>query len=445
MKTTNRAPRHKLSRRSLLQGAGALGIGLPFLSSIVRANDDAGSAKRLIVFCSPNEPIERDHWVPSGQGNAFPLTQLAPVMSPLEPHRDKLTMVGDLRMQSRLDDPHTGGHIGMVHLLVGRRCVPTGSNEPNQWAGGISLDQYVANARGVQALTLGARVAQNNGNSRISFTGASQPVDPISAPDVAFDDLFADATLPAEERAALKAQRLSVLDRVTGDIQRAKSRLPTEARHKLDIHSDMVRELELALEADKLIECTPESPGAGDYNSNAMFPTTVRRQIDVMVQALGCGLTDVASLQLSNSGASNITPMWPDEGININDHYHYLAHQYIESPNASNTSRRVDMERYLFSLFAYLLERLDSIPEGTGGTMLDSSIVVWMKPLGYRHRVDKMLFMLAGGANGQLQTGRFVSFPDAPHNNLLLEICHLMGLQDETFGDPSYCTGPLSL
>jgi hypothetical protein len=297
----------------------------------------------------------------------------------------------------------------------------------------------------VQALTLGVRVASSNGNSRISYTGPSQPVDPITAPDVAFDGLFADAILPAEERAALKAQRLSVLDRVTGDLTRAKTRLPTEARHKLDIHSDMVRELELKLQADKLIDCTPESPGSGDYNSNGMFPTTVRRQIDVMIQALGCGLTDVASLQLSNSGASNITPMWPEEGINISDHYHYLAHEYIENPNATNTARRIEMERYLFSLFGYLLERLDSIPEGTGGTMLDSSLVLWIKPLGYRHRTDKMLFMLAGGANGQLQTGRFVSFPDAPHNNLLLEVCHLMGLSDQTFGDPAYCTGPLSL
>jgi hypothetical protein len=70
--------------------------------------------------------------LPPGQGNSFALTQLAPVMSPLEPHRDKLTMVGDIRMASRFDDPHSGGHIGMVHVLVGRRCIPTGSSEPNR-------------------------------------------------------------------------------------------------------------------------------------------------------------------------------------------------------------------------------------------------------------------------------------------------------------------------
>ena len=41
--------------------------------------------------------------------------------------------------------------------------------------------------------------------------------------------------------------------------------------------------------------------------------------------------------------------------------------------------------------------------------------------------------------------GRFISRPGVPHNNLLLTLCHLMGLDDDTFGDPDITTGPLTL
>ena len=433
------------TRRWLLGGAGAAGLGLPFVGSLARAGGGDTSAKRLIVFCTPNEPIERSYWKPPGEGNAFPLTALTPMMASLEPYRDKLLVIGDMEMSSRLDDPHAGGHIGMGHLLVGRRVTELSPDEPDHWASGISVDQYIADARGVEALTLGVRVSGNDGNSRISYRGDSQPVDPRTRPDSVFDDLFADALLPAEELAALKARRLSVLDRVAGDLARVSPQLPTEARHKLDVHADMVRDLEQKLADDKVIDCTPTAPGAGDYEDNDMFPIAVRRQIDVMVQALGCGVTDVATLQVSNSGASNITPIWPDEGIDINVDYHNIAHDYNTRPGGSITTRRVEMETFMFSLFAYLLQKLDEVPEGTGGTMLDNSVVLWMKPIGRNHRTDELLFMLAGSGAGQLDTGRFVSFPEEPHNNLLVTLCNLMGLPDATFGDPDYCTGPLAL
>ena len=193
-----------LSRRHLLQGTGALALGCPLLSFLARAGGTS-PAKRLIVFCSPNEPIDRDHWLPPGNGDEFALTALPPMMASLEPYRSKLLMIGDLDMQSREDDPHSGGHIGMGHLLVGRRVTVLGSNEPDHWASGKSVDQHIAEARGVDALTLGVRIGGANGNSRISYLGGSQPVDPIERPDDAFDALFAEATLPAEELAALKA------------------------------------------------------------------------------------------------------------------------------------------------------------------------------------------------------------------------------------------------
>ncbi len=440
------------TRRHFLHGAGtaglAAGLGLPFLSSLVaRAGGETPGAKRLIIFCSPNEPINRDYWLPPGAGDSFELTELSPEMASLEPYRDKLLVIGGLEMTSRKDDPHPGGHIGIGHLLVGRKTTPIGANEGQQWGGGISVDQYIAQARGVDPLTLGVRVSGSNGNSRISYLGDSQPVDPVTNPVTVFDNIFADAILPAEELATLKAQRLSVLDRVSGDLDRIKSRLPAEGRAKLDIHTQMVRDLELKLESDQVIDCDPTAPGSGmDYGSNANFPTAVRRQVDVMIQALGCGITDVATIQLGNSGAGNITPVWPSEGIDINVDYHNIAHSYNnDANNGTIRDRRRQIETFFYSMFAYLVEQLENTPEGDGTTMLDNSLVMWMKPIAERHRFDDFLFMLAGSAGGQLNTGRFMSFDGQPHNNLLVNVCNLMGLSDESYGDSQYCTGPLDL
>ena len=42
---------------------------------------------------------------------------------------------------------------------------------------------------------------------------------------------------------------------------------------KLEVHTDMVRDLELKIAADKVVDCDPTGPGAGDYDSNAGFPS----------------------------------------------------------------------------------------------------------------------------------------------------------------------------
>lgn len=438
------------NRRNFLRGAGvatAAGMGLPFLSSLVAQAAEGDRAKRLIIFFTPNESIDREHWLPPGSGSNFALTALPDEMVSLEPYRDQLLMIGDLEMSSRLDDPHPGGHIGIGHLLIGRKTTPIGPNEGQQWGSGLSVDQHIAQQLGMDPLTLGVRVSGSNGNSRISYLGDSQPVTPVTDPIVAFDNLFADALLPAEELAALKAQRLSVLDRVAGDLDRIKSRLSTEARNKLDVHTSMIRDLELKIESDQVYDCDPTSPGGGmDYGSNANFPTAVRRQIDVMIQALGCGITDVASIQVGNSGAGNITPIWPEEGIDINVDYHNIVHDYNNDPgNGTIRNRREQAETFFYGLFAYLLEQLRATPEGDGTTMLDNSLVLWMKPIAYKHRFTEFLFMLAGSANGQLNTGRFVSFPGQPHNNLLVNLCNMMGLDDTSYGDSQYCTGALDL
>lgn len=436
-----------LSRRALL-GSGLTALGaLPFLSrGLMRealAKNGEGPAKRLIVFFTPNESVHPDHWKPAGISDGDPLTSLRPMMESLEPHMQDMLMIGEMEMLTRGAETHGAGHVGIGHMLTGRLVAPYGSGAPEFWASGASVDQHIAQSLGVDALTLGVRCGGANGNSRISYTGASQPVHPQTRPDLAFDSLFSDFKLPPSELAELRTRRLSVLDRVAGDLQGLSSRLPSEAADKLDVHLTLVRELEQKLAADTALECEPgEGPPTLDYDSNANVPVATRRQIDVMVQALSCGITDVASLQIGNSGAGSLTPLWPDEDIDYNTDCHTIVHDWAIGP--SQLERRLALEAVHFRQFAYLLDKLGTTPEGEG-VMLDNTLVLWTKNLGYGHNSSRMLHMLCGGACGGLETGRYIERDGQGHNKLLSSVCNLMGVEQESFGDTQFGQGSLDL
>jgi hypothetical protein len=92
--------------------------------------------------------------------------------------------------------------------------------------------------------------------------------------------------------------------------------------------------------------------------------------------------------------------------------------------------------------FAYLLNRLRSIPEGDG-TLLDHSMLVYGGGLadGDRHQHDDLPLLLAGRGGGTIQGGRHLRFAaETPMANLLVSMLDRMGVRDSGFGDS---TGPL--
>jgi hypothetical protein len=95
---------------------------------------------------------------------------------------------------------------------------------------------------------------------------------------------------------------------------------------------------------------------------------------------------------------------------------------------------------------AYLLGKLDAVPEGDG-TMLDNTLVVLGSELskGNSHSHMDAPFILAGGA-GAFAMNRNLDYAtgqDVSHNNLLVAILNAMGVQATTFGDPAFCNRPL--
>ena len=86
---------------------------------------------------------------------------------------------------------------------------------------------------------------------------------------------------------------------------------------------------------------------------------------------------------------------------------------------------------------------LDSVPEGNG-TLLDNTLVMWGNELrdGTRHRVNSLPLLLAGGAGGAIEMGRYLTYNSASLNDFLTSVVHAFGIR-ENFGDPRWSNGPL--
>ncbi len=71
---------------------------------------------------------------------------------------------------------------------------------------------------------------------------------------------------------------------------------------------------------------------------------------------------------------------------------------------------------------------------------------MWVNELGRgnSHSRDNIPVVMAGGAGGQFETGRYLRYFSESHNNLLISLQNAFGIQDTVFGDPSYCSGALA-
>jgi Protein of unknown function (DUF1552) len=231
-------------------------------------------------------------------------------------------------------------------------------------------------------------------------------------------------------------------------------RLGTGDRVKLEEHLSQIRELENSLTAitggntscvaPAVVDTSDYNPASGknsaddgstkDTSSDAAIPKVGKYMMDMIVMALACDLTGVATLQWSDTEAKHTFP-W----LNLSEHHHYYQHDGGFKPTECEKICTWYSEQH-----AYLLSRLEAVAVGDK-TLLDETVVYFGSELQEppSHLKNNMPFLL-GGNGGGLQTGRYLKYNNPSHNDLLLAILRLFGDTRETFGNPSYCSGPLS-
>lgn len=437
--------RRRFIRQAAL-GAAAGTVLAPFVKQLERGGAQAQPAeipKRFLVMFSPNGTIP-SQWTPSGTGTEFTFRR---ILAPLEPHRARVLVTSGLNMSSTLIINHDAHQAGMGHALTAIPLLPGDTQggcetcPPSSWAGGPSVDQVIADRIGtttkLRSLELGVGV---DGRARIytrmCYRAAGQPLPPMNSPVDAYVRVFGDPNADADAVRNRLARRQSLLDHQLESLDALQRRLSAVDRERLEVHTEAVRDLERRLEA-YTGTCNPP-----DLRPTPDIPSIGRMHADILAMAFACDLTRVGSIQWYHSGAYVPLP-W----IGVGERHHDLAHD--TSPGS--IEKLVRINTWYAEQFAYLIARLESVPQGTG-TLADHTVLFWSNELsrGDLHIHTGMPFLMAGNipraSDGQptFATGRHVPLGGRAHNDLFITFLQAYGIETNVFGSRQLCSGPIT-
>ncbi len=451
----------RVNRRAMLKGTiygGTVAVGLPLLDAMMprRGVAQQGTAPKRIVFWFTANGTRQDIWSPPASMDLSG----HPMHAAMAPFSDKLLFLDGVDQSVTYDSIGDGHQTGMACLLTNSEILPgtlfcegscnAGMEQYVGWGGGQSVDQYIASqiendiVTKFRSLEMGVQVRSSTIWSRMSYAGPDQPIPPREDPNQNFTDFFSDLDSDPFALQLLQQRRQSVLDAVMDDHAAFQARLGYEDRQTLDRHLQSIRDLERRLEVTSNFGqgCSvpnPELPG-GSYEQNDMYPATGKAQMDMLVMALACDMTRVASLQWSRS-VSNVRFNWVTQ--TLGEGHHGLSH--YDDNNSNAQADLLEINKWYSEQFAYFLGQLDAIQEG-GNTLLDNTVVVWVNELGKgnSHTRRDIPFVLAGSCGGYFNTGRHIDFDGEPHGKLLVSLTHAMDKPVNTFGEAQYSQGPLS-
>jgi hypothetical protein len=511
-----------LGRRRFLRSLGMSAAALPFVvgldSLYVHAQVPVVPKKRFLFMYSPNGMLYynwrlRLHATETDISDGTALASPNLILNPLQPNADKLLVLDRLSYVSargEYQEPavspdgkeHPGGHQkGIGSMLTGELLIGgAGTVGDAGLANGISVDQVLANqlfAGKVKfpSLEVGVQVDENLNDryvdKRVSYNGSANPRPPNNDPFDLFAKLFGEAGATDQDKALRRFLDQSVLDAAVKDFERLQPKLSTADRQLLQQHADAIRSLEMRL--GQVVDCgaiaPPATPTGVDPTDRkathdwAMksdnFPIVGDLMMEIVAQAMACGLTNVATFMWASS-ETGLQYKWIPEidYSKENDGHHGMSH-------ARNPALQ-HIDQWYAKQFNKLIDRFSAVPESEGnGTLLDNSLLMWTSCLsdGAAHESRNVPIVLAGSNGGYFKQGKNIQFndvytpeqwdgdplpasmgadalkpyidgvssgdqkkigtPDLSNNDLCVSILNSFGTQTETFGDARFCKGPL--
>jgi hypothetical protein len=479
----------KMRRRFFLQGAGGFTLALPVLSSLLRGNEargaDSGAPLRFIAIKSYSTQKIVD-WYPTFSGNGYELrdsgdkadgtTMLHQQLGSTPYHWAPL---GDFAAPgvSTILTEALNPFLDRMLLLRGLDFLPTTNHNEGGMLGNFqasddpaaqaltpvpTIDQVLAYSPKVYPSTPIARSLHlaPGGANTCSFTdggvmgAAVEQVQGHQNPLSAWNQIFnAPGAVPPDPSDDFVANRnLKLVDRVYQDYTRLRNnpRLGAADRQTVDRHLTFLSELQDRLEhGGGGVECTwPDEPRSIDdpYGLDVMdMGDAYELMIDVLVAAIICDHTRIVTLDvrkaLSDGRGNQMAGYY--HGADNPSTWHGDAHAWGDAAAEYNIQR---INHWIaHEIFLRLLERLD-VAEDIGSTFLDNSIVMWGNELGFNHLNWSVPTLLAGGAGGRLDMGRYIDFIEwdthryfsqqgghvirgIPYNQFLVTILQAFGLE----------------
>lgn len=420
-----------LTRRQLLGGAAAL-TGLPLMEALWPATARASTTppKRFIAMMVPNgwQPAIFD---PTGEGPDYALSAC---LAPLEAVRDRTLVLSGLDnapgVAPRRYDEHSGctsAYLTASHF----EGTPVAANA------GWSIDQVLADALGrttaFSSLQLGSEAPIRcytpgvcPGFETLSWRGHDTPLPKDIFPASVYARVFGglDPGLSAGQIASRARLEQRLLDRAHAQTASFAPSLGVADRARLEHYLDGLSALERRLQFGSTSTCDASwAPPSQDAD-----PTTeMRAMADLITLSLQCDKTRFVTWMLGE-GRSERSLRFLGYPVG----HHELSHE------PTWTEAHVASSNWFVEQFVYLMQRLESVVEPDGSTLLDNTLVMWGSPLqvGSRHDPFNMTQLLGGGGGGTFESGRRIVFPTGtPLANLYVSIAQAFGVAQDTFGD----------
>jgi hypothetical protein len=379
-------------------------------------------------------------WHPTKAGRDF---EFQPIMKPLEPFRDHVVTVSQLKAPD-----------GSVHL--GASAAWLNGVGPVNEAGNFgkieskkTVDQYIADViagdtplRSLEVGTedMGTAAGACDGFpcvffNTISWRDDTSPLPVAINPQVTFERMFGDPGT-AQQRLSRLQRKQSMLDSVAAETARLQRKLDSADNRLLDEYLTNVRRVEQQLEKMEARRDTLEDAPASPIGIPGAFDDHLTVTYDLLHLAFQGDISRVFTFMLGHEASGRSYA-----NIGISEPHHPVSHH---GDKPEGIERYAKLTTYQTVKFAEFVGKLAATPDGDG-TLLDSVVLYFGSGMsnGNEHDRNSPPALLVGGANGKLEGNRHVvAKPKEPTANLLLALADLAGAEVESIGAS---TGRLAL
>ena len=426
-----------IARRTFLRSAqGAL--ALPLLDAMIPAatgwaQTPAKPVPRLGFVFIPMG-CDQTRWTPPGQGR---LDELSPILGPLKPVKDQVTVITNMRLQNAYPGTHDTSNSAFLSAATSKHT------ESSDYFLGTTVDQVAARQMGRKTQLASLQLAMdlnplagvcNNGyacvyQNCLSWSSPTTPLPSEAHPRVVFERLFGEGGNADARRAALH-NRASLLDSFSTDIAKIRQRVGVPDRARLDQYLDSVRQVETEIQRGEQAVADNKMPDLErPVGVPPAFADHAKLMFDLQILAFQADITRVITFQFTRE-QSNRT--YPD--IGVPDPHHPISHHGNDPVKVAKIAK---INEHHISLFSDFLQKMKATPDGDG-SLLDHSVYLYGSGMGNPslHDHENLPILVAGGAATGLKGGRHIRYEKGTNlANLHLTLLDRVGIHLDSFVD----------
>ena len=430
-----------IPRRTLLKSGGAA-LALPLLDAMIPAGtawaQTPAKPVRRLGFVFIPMGCDQSRWTPPvSLQNPGKLDELSPILTPLQPVKDHVTVIINTRLQNAYPGTHDTSNASFLS------AAPAKHTESSDYYCGTTIDQIAAKEMGRDTQLASLQLAMdlnplagvcNNGyacvyQNCLSWSSPTTPLPSEAHPRVVFERLFGEGGNAAARRAALQDQA-SLLDAFTANIAKLKQRVGAQDRARVDQYLDSVRQVESEIErAEKAIDGDRIPDADRPVGVPAAFADHVKLMFDLQILAFQADITRVVTFQLTREQSNRTYPE-----IGVPEPHHPTSHHGGDPEKIAKIAK---INTYHVSLFSDFVQKMKATPDGEG-SLLDHTVYLYGSGMGNPsiHDHENLPILVAGGAAAGLSGGRHIRFEKGTNlANLHLTLLDRVGVELGSFMD----------